>query len=48
MAKYKVTFKEAYMPKEVTRYCDVSSEEEVKRIYNLDDDDIEYYVITEA
>lgn len=44
--KYKVTFKESYMPHEVTRICDVPSEEEVKRIYGLDDDDIEYYMIT--
>lgn len=44
--KFKVTFKEAYMPHEVTRICDVQSEEEVKRIYGLDDDDIEYYMIT--
>lgn len=48
MAKYKVTFKEASMPKEVTRYCDVPSKEDVKRIYGLDEDDIEYYIITEA
>jgi hypothetical protein len=44
--KFKVTFKETYMPHEVTRICDVQSEEEVKRIYGLDDDDIEYYMIT--
>lgn len=46
MAKYKVTFKETYMPHEVTRICDVPSEDEIKRVYNLDDDDIEYYIIT--
>ena len=46
MAKYKVTFKEDYMPHEVTRTCDVPSEGEVKRIYGLDEDDIEWYVIT--
>jgi hypothetical protein len=46
MAKFKVTFKEEYMPHEVTRICDVPSEDEIKRVYNLDDDDIEYYIIT--
>lgn len=44
--KFKVTFKESYMPQEVTRICDVTSEEEVKGIYGLDEDDIEYYEIT--
>lgn len=48
MPKYKVIFKEAYMPHEVTRICNVPSEEEVKRIYGLDDDDIEYYMITKT
>ena len=47
MAKFKVTFKESYMPKEVTRVCELPNEEEVVRIYNLDDDDIEWYEITE-
>lgn len=46
MARYKVTFKEDYMSHEVTRYCDVPSEEEVKRIYGLDEEDIEWYAIT--
>ena len=46
MAKFKVTFKEAYMPKEVTRYCDVPTEEDVKHIYGLDEEDVEYYIIT--
>ena len=47
MAKFKVTFKESYMPNEVTRVGELPNEEEVVRIYNLDDDDIEWYVITE-
>lgn len=47
MAKFKVTFKESYMPKEVTRVCELPNEEEAVRIYNLDDDDIEWYEITE-
>lgn len=47
MAKFKVTFKESYMPKEVTRVCELPNEAEVIRIYNLDDDDIEWYEITE-
>lgn len=47
MPKYKVTFKEDYMPHEVTRICVVRSEEEVKKLYGLDDKDIEYYQITE-
>jgi cytidylate kinase len=46
MAKFKVTFKEDYMPHEVTQYCDVRDEEEVKRIYGLDEKDIEWYEIT--
>jgi hypothetical protein len=46
MARFKVTFKEDYMPHETTQYCDVRDENEVKRIYGLDEDDIEWYVIT--
>lgn len=47
MAKYKVKFKENYMPRAVERTCDVSSKDEIIRIYNLNDDDIEWYEITE-
>lgn len=46
MARFKVTFKEDYMPHETTQYCDVRDENEVKRIYGLDEEDIEWYVIT--
>lgn len=46
MAKFKVIFKETYMPCEVTRICDVPNKEEVIRIYGLENDDIEYYEIT--
>lgn len=46
MAKYKVTFKESYMPHDVTRICDVPSEEDLVKLYNLNDDDIEWYEIT--
>ena len=35
MAKYKVVFKEAYMPHAVERICDVPSEAEVIKIYGL-------------
>lgn len=45
MAKFKVTFKESYMPKEVTRVCELPNEEEVIRIYDLDNEDIEWYMI---
>lgn len=47
MRKYKVVFKENYMPKEVTRECFAPNEEQVKRFYDLDKDDIEWYKITE-
>lgn len=46
MAKYKVTFKEAYMPHEVERICDVPNEAEVIKIYGLEEPDIEWYRIT--
>lgn len=46
MAKYKVVFKEAYMPHPVERECDVPSEEEVIWIYGLEEPDIEWYKIT--
>lgn len=47
MAKYKVRFKETYMPHEVERICDVPSKEEVIKIYGLEDKDIEWYSIEE-
>ena len=47
MPKYRVRFKEEYMPREVERTCVVPSEDEVKRIYGLDGHDIEWYEITE-
>lgn len=47
MSKFRVTFKEAYMPHEVTRECDVPTEEEVIKFYGLNDNDIEYYKIEE-
>lgn len=46
MAKFKVEFKEAYMPHAVERICDVPNEAEVIRIYSLEEPDIEYYKIT--
>ena len=46
MAKFKVEFKEAYMPHAVERICDVPSEAEVIRIYGLEEPDIEWYRIT--
>lgn len=45
MNRYKVVFKEAYMPKEVTRECFAPNEEQVKRFYDLDKADIEWYKI---
>ena len=45
MATFKATFKETYMPHAVTRICEVPTEEDVRRFYNLDDDDIEWYKI---
>ena len=47
MARYRVRFKEAYLPKPVERTCDVPDESEVIRIYGLDEPDIEWYDITE-
>lgn len=46
MAKFKVEFKEAYMPHAVERICDVTSEAEVIRIYGLEELDIEWYKIS--
>lgn len=47
MIRYEVRFKETYMPHEVTRECFAKNEEQVKRFYDLDKDDIEWYEITE-
>lgn len=47
MTKFKVTFKEVYMPHEVERICEVHSRSDLFRLYNLDDDDIEWYRIEE-
>lgn len=47
MPKYKVKFKEAYMPLPVERVCNVQSESEVIRIYDLKSADIEWYEIEE-
>jgi hypothetical protein len=42
--RFKVIFKEeGKAPQE--RWCDVPSEQEVVRIYGLDEEDIEYYSI---
>ena len=46
MAKFKVEFKEAYMPHAVERICDVPNESEVIRIYGLEEPDVEWYRIT--
>lgn len=46
MAKFKVEFKEAYMPHPVERECDVPSEAEVIKIYGLEEPDIEWYKIS--
>jgi hypothetical protein len=45
--KFKVTFKETYFPHAVERECWVSNEQEVIKIYGLDEPDIEWYKITE-
>ena len=45
MPKYKVIFKEEYMPRQVERTCVVSSEAEAIRVYDLDSPDIEWYKI---
>ena len=47
MPKYKVTFKEAYLPHEVERTCDVPSRKDVIDIYGLEEKDIEWYKIEE-
>lgn len=46
--KFVVEFKETYMPHSVTRECYVSSREEVIKIYELNNDDIEWYKIKEV
>ena len=48
MAKYKVTFKESYMPHEVERTCDVPLRKDVIDIYSLEEKDIEWYKIEEV
>lgn len=48
MAKFKVVFKEAYMPHAVERICDVPNEAEVIRIYGLEESDIEWYKISKT
>lgn len=45
MTKYRVVFKEAYMPKPVTRECFARDEEQIKKFYDLDKADIEWYKI---
>ena len=47
MPKYKVTFKESYMPHKVERICDVPTEQDVIDIYGLEEKDIEWYKIEE-
>ena len=47
MLKYKVTFKESYMPHEVKRTCVAPSEKEVIDFYGLKEKDIEWYKIEE-
>ena len=47
MPKYKVTFKESYMPHKVERTCVVPSERDVIEIYGLDEKDMEWYGIEE-
>lgn len=47
MTRYKVVFKETYMPKPVTRDCFASSKDQVRKFYDLDKDDIEWYLIAE-
>ena len=48
MKRFVVEFKESYMSHSVVRVCMVESEEEVKRIYGLEENDIEWYKITEV
>lgn len=45
--KFKVEFKETYFPHAVERECHVTSEQEVIKIYGLNNPDIEWYKITE-
>ena len=44
---FKVEFKETYFPHAVERECWVTDEQEVIKIYGLDQSDIEWYKITE-
>jgi hypothetical protein len=45
--KFKVIFKESYSTHAVERICWTYSEQEVIKIYGLDEPDIEWYEITE-
>lgn len=45
--KFKVKFKETYFPHAVERECWVPNEQEVIKIYGLNNPDIEWYRITE-
>ena len=47
MIRYEVRFKETYMKNPVTRDCFAKNEEQVKKLYDLESDDIEWYQITE-
>ena len=47
MPKFKVTFKEVYMPHEVERTCVVPSTDDVIYLYGLNEKDIEWYRIEE-
>ena len=47
MSKFKVAFKEVYMPHEVERTCAVPSSDDVIYLYGLNEKDIEWYQIEE-
>lgn len=47
MKKFVVKFKETYMDKPVIRECEVSSLDEVIKIYELNNSDIEYWELLE-
>ena len=47
MPKYKVTFKESYMPHEVERTRIAPSRKDVIDIYGLEEKDIEWYKVEE-
>ena len=48
MPKYIVKFKESYMPRPVERACTALNEDMVKKFYELDGADIEWYKIEEV